>query len=181
MEFRSNKKSSGSIGGGCFLFIFALAGWGICALIFPKLPDYSKVMEEGEIVPGEVIRVEKVDNVTINGGNPKKVFYSYGDGKEASMMLAMRESTSAGKKIEVRVLGENAYPVDLRPLAKPRWVNYAVIGLAIFATFLIAIGILRLLLVGGVLVAAGHALLKDKKSNTNSDQPPPLSGPPPMN
>ena len=33
MEFRSNKKSSGSIGGGCFLFIFALAGWGICALI----------------------------------------------------------------------------------------------------------------------------------------------------
>jgi len=175
MEISRNKGSFGSLGGGCFLLVFVGAAWAICAAIFPKLPDYEKVMQDGEVVAGEVVREEKVNNVTINGKNPRRVHYHYGEGKKGSMTLALGQSASKGK-IEVRVLGDIAYPVGLRPLAQPKWLKYAFIGGLIFASLILVGGIIRLLFLGGILVTAGHALLKDK----NSEKPPPLSpGPPP--
>ncbi len=170
MVGNGKKSSKGSLGGGCFLLVFVGIAWGICAMIFPKLPDYDKVMKEGEVTTGEVVRVETVSNVKINGKSPRRVHFSYGGGEKNSMTLAMGENTSKGKKINVRVLGDNAYPEGLRPLAQPRWLKFAFIGGIIFASILLVSGIIRLLLIGGVLFATGHALLKDK----NSEKPPPL-------
>jgi len=169
-----NKNSKGSLGSGCFLIIFAAAFWGIGLLIYPKLPDYDEVMEKGQVVPGEVIKVETIKNVTINDKNPRKVHFRYGDGKKSSMTLAFGEKASPEKAIKVRVLGDLAYPEDLKPLTRPGWVKLLIIGLIVLGSLLFLGGFLRLLLMGGALVVAGHTFFKERRNK----QPPPRNGPP---
>lgn len=173
---KNNSKSSGSLGCGCFLMIFVLFGWGFSILIFPKLPDYEETLERGDVVPGEVLRVETVENITINGRHPRRVVYRYGEGegREASLLLAMDQSAKSGQPLDVRVLGENAYPEGLRPFAKPKWLQWGLIGVSCFAGLLITTGILRLLLIGGVLIAVGRSLLKKEPTPPS---PPPFNPP----
>lgn len=173
---QGRKRGSGSLGGGCALWIVVLAIWGICALIFPKLPGYDETLERGEQVSGEVVRVENVENMTINGRNPRRVFYRYGDGREASMIMALDQRAAAGEKLKVRLLGDQAYPEGIRPLAKPGWLNAVLILGAVFGTLLVVAGVLRLLVIGGVLFAAGRSMLKKDDSPPPEDSPPP---PPP--
>ena len=112
MAWRDNSDSKGSAGCGCFLLIIAIAAWGFSLAIFPKLPDYDKAMEEGTLVPGKVLRVEKIENIKINGKRPRKVIFSYGDGQEGSMMMGMKASAKKGQEIQVRVLGARADQLD---------------------------------------------------------------------
>jgi hypothetical protein len=161
------------MGCGCFLWVLVAAAWGIIALIFPKLPGYDEAMERGDVVPGKVLRVETVDNVTINDKHPRRVIYSYGDGQEGSMTMALDESASEGQALKVRVMGEQAYPEDIRPLAKPSWLKFVLIGGALLGTLFIALGVIRLLIIGGVLFTAGRSLGKGNQA------PPPPPPPPP--
>lgn len=176
MGFQENRGSKGSAGCGCFLLIFAAVGWGICLLMFPKMPDYDKTMERGTQVPGKVLRLETVENVEINGKNPRNVIYRYGDGKEGSMRIAMGETASQGQEIQVRVLGEHAYPEGIEPFMRPWWVTALLIGMAVLGSLSLIWGVVKLLLIGGVLATAGGALLKKKG---NQAPPPPPPPPPP--
>ena len=173
--------SKGSAGCGCFLLVGVLVVWGICYALFPKLPRYGEVMERGEPVSGEVTRVETIENVTLNGKKPQRVVYSYGDGKTGSMMMALGESASEGNSIEVRVLGDYAYPEGIDPLIRPRWLNYGLLFFAAVGLMSFVAGLLRLLLMGGALVVAGKLLTKGKGggSQTPPPPPPPPSSPPP--
>jgi hypothetical protein len=150
--------------------------WGICALILPKLPDFKETLEQGKVVDGVVVSVAPVENITINERHPRRVSFRYGDGQEGSMILAMSQNATEGQAVKVRVLGEHAYPEDLKPLAKPWWLNLVLIAAAAFATLFLGFGVLRLLLVGGALFAGGRALMKknqESKSPGNSPPPPP--------
>ena len=172
---------SGPLAGGCSLWVIVLVVWGICAFALPKLPDYEKTLEQGKVVDGVVTSVTPVKNIRINKRHPNQVSFRYGDGQEDSLILAMDQNARKGQAVKVRVLGQHAYPEDLKPLAKPRWLNYALIGAAVFATLLLGFGILRLLLVGGALFAGGWALIKnlgDSRSHRNSPPPPPPPAPP---
>ena len=160
----SHSRKSGPIGGGLSLIIIAIAGWFLCNLIFPKLPDYKEAMSRGELVEGRITKVEEVSNITINKRHPKRVTYPYQEAKEGSMVLAMDQKASEGASVTLRVLGENAYPKDLKPLAKPSWLSTALIGAGILGLFLIVKGILRLLVIGGALAVGLHALLGNKSS-----------------
>lgn len=93
-------------------------------------------------------------------------------GQKGSMTMAMNESVKEGKEIKVRVLGEHAYPEDIRPLAKPPWLKFILIGLAFFGNLLIAGGVFRLLLIGGVL--AGTFFVARKSMAKENETPPPL-------
>jgi hypothetical protein len=57
---REKNLSAGPLGGGCLLWLVALAIWGISALIFPKLPGYDDTLANGERVQGQVVRVAAV-------------------------------------------------------------------------------------------------------------------------
>lgn len=173
----SKKKSSGPLGGGCALWLAAIVGWAISAAIFPKLPDYEKTLEKGELQEGTVLRVENVENISINDRHPKRVHFEYGDDRQGSMILAMKERASKGQEIKVRVLGDQAYPVGLDPLAKPGWVNLALLAALVIGSLLLVFGILRLAVIGGALFAGGRALLKQHGSSGNSSGPPPPPGP----
>ncbi|MCH7228163.1 hypothetical protein [Haloferula sp. A504] len=169
------KGASGSAGCGCFLLVFVLIAWGISALIFPKLPGYDETMEQGEAVPGKVIRVETVENVTINDRHPRRVIFGYGDGQEGSMMLAMDETAMEGQELSIRVMGDQAYPEGLDPFKRPSWLNPLLVAGIIVASLFLLFGILRLLVIGGVLFAAGRSIMK---KNDPSPPPPPPPAPP---
>lgn len=172
----SGKRSSGPIGSGCALWIVAAVGFGITALVFPKLPDYKKTLEHGEVVEGKVLRVEEVDNITVNGRHPKRIVFSYGDGGEATLMLAMGERAKKDQPLKVRVLGDRAYPEGIDLFAKPRWLNLALFAAAGLGSVMVAFGVLRLAAIGGLLFAGAKALAKDR---SETPPPPPPSPPPP--
>ncbi|BCX47969.1 hypothetical protein HAHE_18770 [Haloferula helveola] len=174
MGRHGDRNSKGSLGCGCFLMLFVLAGWGFTFLIFPKIPDYDEAMRDGERVPGTVVRIETVENVTINNKHPRKVVYRYGEDQEGTMTMALDESAKEGQTVQVRVLGQYAYPEGIRPLAQPGWLKVVLIGGALLAVLFIGFGILRLLVIGGALFAAGRGLAKRQDPN----QPPPPPPPP---
>ncbi len=89
------------------------------------------------------------------------------------MTMALDESATLGQAIQIRVLDGNAYPEGIRPLVRPAWLKYALIGGAVLGSIMIGLGILRLLLIGGVLFAAGRAATKQK-----TPPPPPPPAPP---
>ena len=171
MSTQSKKGSQGSIGCGCFLWVLVLVTWGITSLIFPKMPGYKEAMERGQVVDGEVLRIETVENVTINERHPRRVIYRYGE-EEGTMTMALSETAKSGQAIKVRVLDGQAYPEDIRPLASPSWLKFVFIGVIALGALMIGLGILKLLIIGGVLFAAGRELLK--KKNTPPSLPPPL-------
>lgn len=171
MSTQSKKGSLGSVGCGCFLWVFVLVGWGFTVLIFPKMPGYKEAMERGEVVDGKVLRIETVENVTLNERHPRRIIYSYGE-EEGAMTMAMSESAKDGQAIKVRVLDGQAYPEGIRPLASPSWLKFVFIGGIVLGAIMIGVGILKLLIIGGVLFAAGRELMKKKST------PPPL--PPPL-
>lgn len=156
------------------MWIVVAVIWGICALIFPKLPSYDETMASGEVVAGKVLRVETVENITINDKHPKRVVYQYGEETEASMLMALSQSAKKGQALKIRVLDGQAYPEGIRPLAKPKWLKFVLIGGVILGCILMGLGILRLLIIGGVLFAAGKALTKQ---DTPPPPPPPAPGP----
>lgn len=173
MSRRGNTSDKGSAGCGCLLLVMALFGWGFCFLIFPKMPGYDAAMEDGDTVPGKVVRIETVENVTINDEHPKRVVFSYGEDKEGSMMMAMKESASEGQSVQIKVLGENAYPQDIEPFAKPSWLNYLLIGATALGLLFLVWGVLRLLLIGGILISAAK-----KAKDQGGGEPPPPPPPP---
>ena len=59
------------------------------------------------------------------------------------------------------MLGDLAYPEDIQPLARPRWLRFAMIGGLLFGSLLIGSGILRILIFGGLL---GGAAISAKKA-----------------
>ncbi|NNM30476.1 MAG: hypothetical protein HKO57_13220, partial [Akkermansiaceae bacterium] len=88
MGNRRNTGSIGSAGCGCFLWIGVFVCWGFLMVIFPKLPDYEETMAQGRVVPGKVLRIETVENVTINDRHPRRVVFRYGEEQEGYMTLA---------------------------------------------------------------------------------------------
>lgn len=170
MSSSSQGKSMGSLGGGIFLCIAVVFGWWISGVIFPKLPDYEETMEQGQVMKGEVLRTEPVDNVTINGRNPVKVFFRYGE-EEAEMTMALGERAKKGQALKVRVLNGHAYPEEIEALVRPGWLKYTFIAAFLLGGIMIGFGLLRLLVIGGVLFAAGRSMLK------KDDSPPPPPGP----
>ena len=181
--------SKGTAGCGCFTLLFVLAAWGFCWIICPKLPDYKEVMKNGEVVDGKIIRITEVQNVTINEKHPREITYAYGEDQEATMRIAMRERVKSGADVRVRVLGDLAYPEDIRPFAMPGWLKVVLIVIALFGLGTMVWGILRLLVIGGVLFAAGREAFRGKRNGQviqpgtpappappGSDTPPP---PPP--
>lgn len=158
------------MGCGCLLWIMVLLGWGMSLLIFPKLPNYEEAMIRGEIIEGEVLRTEVVENVTINDKNPVKVLFRYGE-EEGEMTMALGETAEAGQAIKVRVLNGHAYPEDIEALIQPGWLKTAFVSAFLFGSVLIGLGVLRLLVLGGVIFAAGRSILKKDHS------PPPPPGP----
>jgi hypothetical protein len=171
MATQSKKGSLGSVGCGFFLWVIVLAAWGITALIFPKMPGYKEAMERGDVVDGKVLRIETVENVRINERHPRRVIYRYGE-EQGEMTMAMSESAKDGQAIKVRVLDGQAYPEDIRPLASPSWLKFVFIGGIVLGAIMIGLGILKLLIIGGVLFAAGRELMK--KKSTPPSRPPPL-------
>lgn len=172
------KGASGSAGCGCFLLVVVLVAWGISALIFPKLPGYDKTMEQGEVIPGKVLRVETIENITINDRHPRDVHFEYGDQQEGSMRLAMDEKATQGQSLNVRVLGDQAYPEGLRPFRKPKWLNLLLTGGVVVASLFLVFGLLRLLVIGGVLFAAGRSMMKKDEAPPPPPPPPAPPGPP---
>lgn len=158
MRRRGRGGPLGTAIGGCALWFFALIFGGIFYLVFPKAPGYDDTMERGDIVPGEVVRVETMSNTRINGRNPQRVVFRFGDGREASMVMAMDQAAAEGQALQVRVLDDHAYPEGIRPLVMPLVVKLIPVGAALLGTLLLVFGIIRLLVLGGILFAAGRAV-----------------------
>jgi len=82
----------------------------------PGLPSLSDIRVRNEGIParGEIVRVEVVDNLTINGVKPMRVFFRYkvdGKEREASMItdsVAEVSTWQQGRPVEIRYLDDKA-------------------------------------------------------------------------
>ena len=158
------------------LWLVVLAGWGFFYLVFPKVPGYEETMKHGEPVPGKIVRIEEVQNIKINSRHPRRVWFEYGDGKQGNMMIAMKAKVREDRQILVRVLGEQAYPEGIQPLTKPSWLKFVFGAGIVLGGLMIASGVFRLVLLGGLV---GGGLLAAKKVIDDKKQPPPPPPPAP--
>jgi hypothetical protein len=87
--------------------------------------DEAKIRAEGRAAKGEVIRVEDVPNLSINGISPKRVFFHYqADGVERetstiTVSVAEVAKWQKGRRVDVRYLDGRATIVDVQPVDFP--------------------------------------------------------------
>lgn len=127
------------------MLIFAAALAFIMYVIQPSLPDYEKVMNEGERLPAKVTAVEPKRNIKVNEKSPNELFYSYeqGGNKTGQMIMAFDQYATIGQEIQVRVLNEQAYPEGITPFRLPNWLWAIPIGLGVLGLLSLIVGVIK--------------------------------------
>ena len=88
-------------------------------------PNHARLRSAGQEAKAEVVSVETVRNVDINGVNPRRIVFRYeADGrmKQGSMDTLPTDETSdwkPGRQITIRYLGDQATIPSLQPLEFP--------------------------------------------------------------
>ena len=104
-----------------FFIPFSLA----MSKLTPHQPNHEKIRSAGQEAKAEVVSVETVRNVDINGVNPRRIVFRYevdGRTKQYSMDTMPSEETSGwkpGHQITIRYLDDEATIPSLQPLEFP--------------------------------------------------------------
>jgi hypothetical protein len=113
---------------GLFFTVLPLMQLSVFLLVFDPLfqeEDDAKICATGEVAQGEVVRVEDVPNLSVNGRHPMRVYFRYkvgGAEREASMLTLSTTEVAKwqkGRPVAVRYLGDRATLADLTPADFP--------------------------------------------------------------
>lgn len=107
-----------------FLIPFAI----VMSTFTTHQPDHAKISASGLETNAEVVKIETVRNVEINGVNPKRIFFRYsvnGNTKQTSMDTLSIDEVSdwkSGRQITIRYLGDEATIPTLEPADFPDFI-----------------------------------------------------------
>jgi hypothetical protein len=113
---------------GALFIVISIAQYTLLTLVFVPIfqgQDEAKIRAAGKSAKGEVIQVEDVPNLSVNGVTPKRVFFRYQADvleREASMMtesVAEVSKWQKGRPVGVRYLDGRATIVDVQPIDFP--------------------------------------------------------------
>jgi hypothetical protein len=113
----------------CFSLLFFISfSLLMMSKLTPNQPNHAKIRSAGQEAKAEVVSVETVRNVDINGVNPRRIVFRYevdGRMKQYSMDTMPSEETSdwkPGHQITIRYLGDEATIPSLQPLEFPMFL-----------------------------------------------------------